>query len=63
MNDSLNKPEQGRSETLTFQELPDDLTALQALPEAALDTPYKTAALTVAVSGRTRRPCTGCWTS
>lgn len=30
-----------------FEALPDSLTAMQALPEAVLDDPYKTAALTV----------------
>ena len=33
--------------TFTFQRLPESLDELKALPEAALDTPYKTAALTV----------------
>jgi hypothetical protein len=40
--------EQGRSETFTFAELPKDLAGLRSLPEAALDSPFKTAALTVA---------------
>ena len=34
-------------ETFTFAALPESLAELQALPEASLDTPYKTAALTV----------------
>ena len=33
--------------TFTFQRLPESLDELKALPEASLDTPYKTAALTV----------------
>ena len=33
--------------TFTFAALPESLDELKALPEAALDTPYKTAALTV----------------
>lgn len=36
-----------KSETFTFTALPESLAELQALPEAALDTPFKTAALTV----------------
>ncbi|MBQ5950773.1 MAG: hypothetical protein IJL66_01295 [Lachnospiraceae bacterium] len=38
----------GSSETFTFPALPADLAQLKALPEASLDSPYKTAALTVA---------------
>lgn len=34
-------------ETFTFTALPESLDELQSLPEAAMDTPYKTAALTV----------------
>ncbi len=34
-------------ETFTFRALPESLAELQALPEAALNTPYQTAALTV----------------
>lgn len=34
-------------ETFTFTALPESLAQLQALPEASLDTPFKTAALTV----------------
>lgn len=34
-------------ETFTFTALPESLAELQALPEAALDTPFRTAALTV----------------
>jgi len=34
-------------ETFTFAALPESLTELQALPEASMDTPFKTAALTV----------------
>ncbi len=35
------------SYTFTFNALPESLAEMQALPEASLDTPYKTAALTV----------------
>ncbi|MBQ3069321.1 MAG: hypothetical protein IJD01_05190 [Clostridia bacterium] len=35
------------SKTFTFANLPESLTQLQALPEAVLDDPFKTAALTV----------------
>ena len=34
-------------ETFTFNTLPQDLDEMKALPEASLDSPYKTAALTV----------------
>lgn len=40
INNSGNK-----SETFTFQSLPESLDELKELPEAALDTPFKTAAL------------------
>ena len=36
-----------KSESFTFAALPESLAELQALPEAALDTPFQTAALTV----------------
>ena len=36
-----------KKETFTFSSLPESLSQMQALPEAALDDPYKTAALTV----------------
>lgn len=36
-----------KSETFTFAALPESLAEMQALPEAKLDTPFKTAALTV----------------
>ena len=36
-----------KSETFTFSALPESLAQMQALPEATLDNPYKTAALTV----------------
>ena len=36
-----------KSETFTFNALPMNLAELKVLPEAALDTPFKTAALTV----------------
>jgi len=37
------------SETFTFEEIPTSLSQLQALPEASLDSPYKTAALAVLI--------------
>ena len=40
------KPAEG-SFTFTFAALPESVDEMKALPEAALDTPYKTAALTV----------------
>lgn len=40
---------QNRSESFTFTSLPTNLSELQALPEAKLDSPFKTAALTLAV--------------
>lgn len=43
---TLTKPQEG-SFTFTFPELPETLAQMQALPESALDTPYKTAALAV----------------
>ena len=36
-----------KSETFTFSALPESLAQMQALPEATLDNPHKTAALTV----------------
>ena len=36
-----------KRETFTFTSLPESLAEMQALPEASLDTPFKTAALTV----------------
>ena len=33
--------------SISFNELPKNLAQLQALPESSLDTPFKTAALTV----------------
>lgn len=36
-----------KSETFTFNSLPESLAEMQALPEASLDSPFKTAALTV----------------
>ena len=40
---------QNKSETFTFSAIPTSLAELQSLPEASLDSPYKTAALTVLV--------------
>lgn len=51
--DALKSAAQGASalankkETFTFQALPESLAQMQAMPEASLDDPYKTAALTV----------------
>ena len=36
-----------KRETFVFKSLPESLAEMQALPEASLDTPFKTAALTV----------------
>ena len=36
-----------RRETSTFSALPESLAEMQALPEAGLDSPFKTAALTL----------------
>ena len=36
-----------KRETFTFPALPESLAEMQALPEASMDTPFKTAALTV----------------
>lgn len=41
------QPSAGKSEAFIFQALPESLAELQALPEAALETPFQTAALTV----------------
>ena len=38
---------QNKKETFTFNSLPESVSELQALPEASLDSPFKTAALTV----------------
>lgn len=40
-------PSSGTSATIQFAALPESLAQMQALPEASLDTPFKTAALTV----------------
>ena len=36
-----------QKERITFSDLPENLAQMQALPESSLDTPFKTAALTV----------------
>ena len=41
------KEDSHQKERITFKELPENLSQLQALPESSLDTPFKTAALTV----------------
>ena len=46
--DSLKKQERNHAEAFTFPALPSDLTELKALPEASLDSSYKTAALVIA---------------
>lgn len=38
-----------RTESVTFSALPNSLAELQAMPEASLDSPFKTTALTIAV--------------
>jgi len=45
--DRLTKPAEANSQTFTFAALPESLAQLQALPEAALDSPFQTAALSV----------------
>lgn len=42
-----NSPAGNSTQTFTFASLPESPEQLQALPEAALDTPFRTAALTV----------------
>ena len=47
-NTDVEKPAPGpRQETFVFRALPESLAEFQALPEAALDSPFQTAALTV----------------
>ena len=46
--DSIGKG-RNRSESFTFEKLPSNLSELQAMPEASLDSAFKTAALTIAV--------------
>ena len=46
-----------RSESFTFSSLPTNLSELQALPESTLDSPFKTAALTLAVLCRYKEDC------
>ncbi len=46
--DSLKNQGENQSETFTFAMLPTDLSELKALPEANLDSPFKTAALAIA---------------
>lgn len=41
------QPAANNRETFTFSALPESLEQMQALPEASLDSPFKTAALTV----------------
>jgi hypothetical protein len=46
--DKLNKTTNSSgAQTFTFSSLPESLSELQALPEASLDSPYKTAALSL----------------
>ena len=45
---SLKTQGQNEAETFTFSALPNNLEELRTLPEAALDSPYRTAALAVA---------------
>ena len=44
---SGSRKHEGGSHTFTFNALPESLAEMKSLPEASLDTPYKTAALTV----------------
>ncbi len=46
--DSLKKQGHNQSEAFTFAALPANLAELKLLPEATLDSPYKTAALVIA---------------
>ena len=46
-----------RSESFTFSSLPTNLSELQTLPESTLDSPFKTAALTLAVLCRYKEDC------
>lgn len=46
--DAIKKQKQEPSETFSFTALPENLAQLKALPEASLDSPYKTAALALA---------------
>ncbi|MGN1133593.1 MAG: DUF6935 domain-containing protein, partial [Oscillospiraceae bacterium] len=44
----MEKPSaESNREIFTFSQLPESLAQMQTLPEASLDTPFKTAALTV----------------
>lgn len=47
MQNKANTTYGSRKETFTFSALPESLEEMQRLPEASLDTPFKTAALTV----------------
>ncbi len=51
VNSAVQSAGKGRNhtETFTFAALPTNITELQALPEASLDSPFKTTALTLAV--------------
>lgn len=46
-NPPLTPKPQNESHTFTFNALPESVDEMKALPEASLDTPYKTAALTL----------------
>lgn len=45
--DVLKKKDASRSETFAFAALPASLAELKALPEASLDSPYKTGAVVI----------------
>lgn len=47
INSATVKQLNSKRESFTFNSIPESLSELQALPEASLDTPYKTAGLTV----------------
>lgn len=46
--DAFKKQNQEPSETFSFSSLPENLDQLKTMPEAAMDSPYKTAALAIA---------------
>ena len=50
-----------RAETFTFSSVPASADALSALPEASLDSPFKTAALTLLVLCRYEEDPAGCF--
>ena len=61
--DAANAVGKGRnhSETFVFQELPKNLAELKALPEASLDTPFKTTAICIAALCRFKEDPEAVW--